>query len=132
MALPIFGAQAAVSIVNRALSNSSPAYNVYLNQVSNAGVSASSEYAFAGQLGASYAVGKTAAELAALVLANVGISATTIPAASYDILLAAGTDYIAFHGLAGAAQLAWVGCAGRRLQQQRQPGQRHDDPYGRV
>lgn len=98
MALPIFGAQAAVSIVNRALSNSSPAYNVYLNQVSNAGVSASSEYAFAGQLGASYAVGKTAAELAALVLANVGISATTIPAASYDILLAAGTDYIAFHG----------------------------------
>lgn len=98
MALPIFGAQAAVSIVNRALSNSSPAYNVYLNQVSNAGVTASSEYAFAGQLGASYAVGKTAAELAALVLANVGISATTIPAASYDILLAAGTDYIAFHG----------------------------------
>lgn len=98
MALPIFGAQAAVSIVNRALSNSSPAHNVYLNQVSNAGVSASSEYAFAGQLGASYAVGKTPAELAEMILANVGISATTIPAESYDILLAAGTDYIAFHG----------------------------------
>lgn len=98
MALPIFGAQAAVSIVNRALSNSSPAHNVYLNQVSNAGVTASSEYAFAGQLGASYAVGKTPAELAEMILANVGISATTIPAESYDILLAAGTDYIAFHG----------------------------------
>ena len=98
MALPIFGAQAAVSIVNRALSNSSPAHNVYLNQVSNAGVTASSEYAFAGQLGASYAVGKTPAELAEMVLANVGISATTIPAESYKILLAAGTDYIAFHG----------------------------------
>ena len=98
MALPIFGAQAAVSIVNRALSNSSPAHNVYLNQVSNAGVTASSEYAFAGQLGASYAVGKTPAQLAEMILANVGISATTIPAESYDILLAAGTDYIAFHG----------------------------------
>ncbi|MEG3063232.1 MAG: hypothetical protein RR857_20020 [Comamonas sp.] len=98
MALPIFGAQAAVSIVNRALSNSSPANNVYLNQVSNAGSNAASEYAFAGQLGASYAVGKTPAQLAEMILANVGISATTIPAESYDILLAAGTDYIAFHG----------------------------------
>jgi len=98
MALPIFGAQAAVSIVNRALSNSSPAHNVYLNQVSNAGVTASSEYAFAGQLGASYAVGKTPAQLAEMILANVGISATTIPAESFNILLAAGTDYIAFHG----------------------------------
>ncbi|MET1114282.1 MAG: hypothetical protein ABWY08_04900, partial [Comamonas sp.] len=76
MALPIFGASAAVSIVNRALSNSSPAHNVYLNQVSNAGTTASSEYAFAKQLGASYAVGKTAAELATMVLSNVGITAT--------------------------------------------------------
>lgn len=98
MALPIFGAQAAVSIVNRALSNSSPAHNVYLNQVTNAGVTAASEYAFAAQLGASYAVGKTPAELAVMVLENVGITATTIPAESYNILLAAGTDYIAFHG----------------------------------
>lgn len=98
MALPIFGAQAAVSIVNRALSNTSPAHNVYLNQVSNAGVTAASEYAFAAQLGASYAVGKTPAELAVMVLENVGITATTIPAESYNILLAAGTDYIAFHG----------------------------------
>jgi hypothetical protein len=98
MALPIFGAQAAVSIVNRALSNTSPAHNVYLNQVSNAGVTAASEYAFAAQLGASYAVGKTPAELAVMVLENVGITATTINAESYNILLAAGTDYIAFHG----------------------------------
>lgn len=98
MALPIFGAQAAVSMVNRALSNSSPAHNVYLNQVTNAGVTAASEYAFAAQLGASYAVGKTPAELAVMVLENVGITATTINAESYNILLAAGTDYIAFHG----------------------------------
>lgn len=98
MALPIFGAQAAVSMVNRALSNSSPAHNVYLNQVTNAGVTAASEYAFAAQLGASYAVGKTPAELAVMVLENVGITATTINVESYNILLAAGTDYIAFHG----------------------------------
>lgn len=98
MALPIFGAQAAVSLVNRALFNTSPSNSVYLNQVANAGTNATSEYAFAGQLGASYAGNKTPAELAAIVLANVGISATTIPAESFEILLAAGTDYIAFHG----------------------------------
>lgn len=98
MALPIFGAPAAVSLVNRALFNTSPANSVYLNQVATAGTNSASEYAFAGQLGASYAVGKTPAELASMILANVGISATTIPAKSFEILLAAGEDYIAFHG----------------------------------
>ena len=93
----IFGAQAAVSMVNRALTNSSPAHNVYLNQVAAAGETSASQYAFAGQLGASFG-GKSAAELTALVFANLGVTNTTVNQASFTILEAAVTDYIAFHG----------------------------------
>lgn len=97
MALSIFGAQAAVSLVNRALSNTSPSNSVYLNQVASAGTTAASEYAFAGKLGANLG-NKSAAELTALLFANMGVSNTTIPAASFTVLQAAVTDYIAFHG----------------------------------
>ena len=86
----VFGAEAAVSMVNRALANTSPAHTVYLNQVAAAGTTDASQYAFAAQLGAQYAVGKTAADLSALLLGNMGVS--------NDILQAALTDYIAFHG----------------------------------
>ena len=64
----VFGAEAAVSMVNRALANTSPAHTVYLNQVAAAGTTDASQYAFAAQLGAQYAVGKTAADLSALLL----------------------------------------------------------------
>ena len=84
-------------MVNRALTNSSPAHNVYLNQVAAAGETAASQYAFAGQLGASFG-GKSAAELTALVFANLGVTNTTVNQASFTILEAAVTDYIAFHG----------------------------------
>ena len=90
MPIQVFGAQAAVSMLNRALSNTSPSNSIYLNQVAAAGNSAESQYAFAAQLGAQFAVGKTAAQLSAQVLANIGVSNA--------ILQSALTDYIAFHG----------------------------------
>lgn len=94
----VFGAEAAVSMVNRALANTSPAHTVYLNQVAAAGTTDASQYAFAAQLGAQYAVGKTAADLSALLLGNMGVS--------NDILQAALTDYIAFHGEANIGIIA--------------------------
>lgn len=97
MALSIFGAQAAVSMVNRALFNTSPSNSVYLNQVATAGTTTESQYAFANKLDASLE-NKSAAELTALVFANMGVSNTTIPAASFTVLQAAVVDYIAFHG----------------------------------
>ena len=77
----IFGAEAAVSMVNRALANTSPAHTVYLNQVAAAGTTDASQYAFAAQLGAQYAVGKTAADLSALLLGNMGVSNAILQAA---------------------------------------------------
>lgn len=86
----VFGADAVVSMVNRALANTSPSHSVYLNQVATAGTTAASQLAFAQVLGAQYAVGKTAADLSALLLGNMGVSNA--------ILQTALTDYIAFHG----------------------------------
>lgn len=97
MALTIYGAQAAVSLVNRALFNTSPSNSVYLNQVATAGTSADSEYAFANKLGASLG-NKSAAELTALIFANMGVNNKTVNQESFSILEAAVTDYIAFHG----------------------------------
>lgn len=94
----IFGAEAAVSMVNRALANTSPAHTVYLNQVAAAGTTEASQYAFAQQLGAQYAVGKTAAELSTQLLGNLGVSNA--------VLEAALTDYIAFHGEANIGIIA--------------------------
>lgn len=86
----IFGAEAVVSMVNRALANTSPANTVFQNQVAAAGTTEASQYAFAAQLGAQYAVGKTPAELSALLLGNMGVA--------NEVLESALTDYIAFHG----------------------------------
>ncbi|MBS7777093.1 hypothetical protein [Acidovorax sp. CCYZU-2555] len=97
MALSIFGAQAAVSLANRALFNTSPSNSVYLNQVANAGTTDASEYAFANKLGASLG-NESAADLTALIFANLGVNNTTVNAESLAILEAAVTDYISFHG----------------------------------
>lgn len=94
----VFGAEAAVSMVNRALANTSPAHTVYLNQVAAAGTTEASQYAFAQQLGAQYAVGKTPADLSALLLGNMGVA--------NEVLEAALTDYIAFHGEANIGIIA--------------------------
>lgn len=86
----VFGAEAVVSMVNRALANTSPANTVFQNQVATAGTTEASQYAFAAQIGAQYAVGKTPAQLSALLLTNMGVD--------NEILESALTDYIAFHG----------------------------------
>lgn len=86
----IFGAEAVVSMVNRALANTSPANAVFKNQVAAAGTTEASQYTYAAQLGAQYAVGKTPAELSALLLGNMGVA--------NEVLESALTDYIAFHG----------------------------------
>lgn len=86
----VFGADATVSIVNRALANTSPSHSVYVNQVATAGTTAASQLAYAQAVGAQYAVGKTAADLSALLLGNMGVSNA--------ILESALTDYIAANG----------------------------------
>lgn len=86
----VFGADATVSIVNRALANTSPSHSVYVNQVATAGTTAASQLAYAQAVGAQYAVGKTAADLSALLLGNMGVSNA--------ILQTALTDYIAANG----------------------------------
>lgn len=85
-------------MVNRALANTSPSHTVYLNQVAAAGTTDASQYAFAAQLGAQYAVGKTAADLSALLLGNMGVD--------NEILEAALTDYIAYNGVANIGIIA--------------------------
>lgn len=77
-------------MVNRALANTSPSHSVYVNQVATAGTTAASQLAFAQTVGAQYAVGKTAADLSALLLGNMGVSNA--------ILESALTDYIAANG----------------------------------
>ncbi len=86
----VFGADAVVSMVNRALANTSPSHSVYVNQVATAGTTAASQLAYAQTVGAQYAVGKTAADLSALLLGNMGVSNA--------ILQTALTDYIAANG----------------------------------
>lgn len=94
----IFGAEAVVSMVNRALANTSPANTVFQNQVAAAGTTEASQYAFAAQLGAQYAVGKTPADLSALLLGNMGVA--------NEVLQSALTDYIAFHGVQNIGVIA--------------------------
>lgn len=86
----VFGADAVVSMVNRALANTSPSHSVYVNQVATAGATAASQLAYAQAVGAQYAVGKTAADLSALLLGNMGVDNA--------ILQTALTDYIAANG----------------------------------
>jgi hypothetical protein len=77
-------------MVNRALANTSPSHSVYVNQVATAGATAASQLAYAQAVGAQYAVGKTAADLSALLLGNMGVDNA--------ILQTALTDYIAANG----------------------------------
>ena len=51
----VFGADAVVSMVNRALANTSPSHSVYVNQVATAGATAASQLAYAQAVGAQYA-----------------------------------------------------------------------------
>lgn len=99
MANMIFGAPAVVSALNRAFLNTSPTNTIYNNQVQAAGNTADSFLAFAKQFGAQFSVGKTPADLSALLLSNMGVS--------NEILQTALTDYIAFHGAQSVGVIAW-------------------------
>ena len=92
MSQTVFGAQAVVTMLNRAFSNTSPANAVFNNQVATAGTTTASQEAFALQFGNSFA-GLTDAALSARVLGNLGV----LPNAELE---AAVTQYFADNGLA--------------------------------
>lgn len=92
MSQTVFGAQAVVTMLNRAFNNTSPANAVFNNQVATAGSTEASQTAFALQFGTSFA-GLTDAELSARVLGNLGV----LPNAELE---AAVTQYFADNGLA--------------------------------
>lgn len=94
MAQQIFGPAAVVSTLNRALANTSPSNAVFTNQIAQAGTTVESQLAFAKQFGASYAAGKTAADLSALLMTNLGLSNALLAAALTDYIAANGTQNV--------------------------------------
>jgi len=99
MAQQVFGPAAVVSVLNRAFTNTSPSNAVFANQVATAGTTDASQLAFAKSFGAQYAVGKTAADLSALLMTNMGLDNA--------LLAAALTDYIAANGTQNVGIIAW-------------------------
>ena len=102
MPAAIFGAQAAVTILNRAFNDVSPANLVYLNQVNEAGTTTASINAFAITFGKSFASLSDAA-LANKVLSNLGL----LPNA--DLLLGV-TDYFAANSASRGLVVLQLGC----------------------
>lgn len=107
MSLSIFGAQAAVSILNRVFANTSPSNAVFANQVANATASLAaganstdvmSYTAFAKSFGAGYAT-QTPAALSTLMLTNMGL----LPNAALETAL---TDYITAAGVGNVGIVA--------------------------
>ena len=99
MAQQVFGPSAVVSVLNRAFTNTSPSNAVFANQVATAGTTEASQLAFAKSFGASFATGKTAADLSALLMTNMGITNAALSAAL--------TDYIAANGTQNVGIIAW-------------------------
>lgn len=99
MAQQVFGPAAVVSVLNRAFTNTSPSNAVFANQVATAGNTDASQLAFAKSFGAQFAVGKTAADLSALLMTNMGLDNA--------LLAAALTDYIAANGTENVGIIAW-------------------------
>lgn len=130
MSLPIFGAQAAVSILNRVFTNTSPAASVFNNQVSNATSSLPagtdstdvlSYTAFAKTFGTAYA-SQSASALSTLILTNMGLLPNDgLQVGLADYLTAAGKENVGIVALQlssiisgmgssaiyGAASVAW-------------------------
>lgn len=92
MSQSVFGAAAAVTMLNRAFNNTSPANAVFNNQVATAGTTADSQFAFANTFAASFNT-LTDAQLAQRVLSNMGVLPN-------DPLLAAVADYFTATGVA--------------------------------
>lgn len=99
MAQQVFGPAAVVSVLNRAFTNTSPSNAVFNNQVATAGVTDASQLAFAKSFGASFAAGKTAADLSALLMTNLGLDNAALSTAL--------TDYIAANGTQNVGIIAW-------------------------
>lgn len=97
MAQSIFGADFAVSALNRALLNSSPSNAIFNSQKGTAGTTEASQFAYAGQMAAQFA-SKTDAEFSKMVLTNMGVLPSTV--ASVQALEGALADYL---GVAGVA-----------------------------
>ena len=99
MAQQVFGPSAVVSVLNRAFTNTSPSNAVFANQVAAAGTTDAAHLAFATSFGASFANGKTAADLSALLMTNMGITNAALSTAL--------TDYIAANGTQNVGVIAW-------------------------
>jgi hypothetical protein len=103
MPAQIFGAQAAVTYLNRAFANSSPIKSVYDNQVSNANTllatgsdatQVTSYLQFAKNFGTPYA-GQTAAQLSTLLMTNLNLLPNAaLETALADYITAAGTGNV--------------------------------------
>lgn len=90
MPAQIFGAEAVVTILNRAFNDISPSNATFNNQVTAAGTTTDSWTAFAKTFGAGYA-GLTADALSTKLLNNIGVTGNTaLQAALKDYITAAG------------------------------------------
>lgn len=112
MPAQIFGAQAAVTMLNRAFNNTSPSNAVFNNQVANAtamlpaganAADANSYTAFAKTFGASYA-SMTAAAAATQLLTNMGVLPSTV--ASVQALEGALASYLTSVGMGNVGVVA--------------------------
>ena len=108
MAQQVFGPAAVVSVLNRAFTNTSPSNSVFANQVATAGTTDATQLAFAKAFGAQYAVGKTAADLSALLMTNMGLDNALLKAALTDYIAANGTQAISGQAEVYAAQQGHV------------------------
>ena len=91
MSASVFGAAAAVTMLNRAFNNASPANAVFNNQVATAGSTEASQFAFATTFAQGFA-SLSNADLASRVMGNLGMLPN-------DALLAAFTDYLGANGV---------------------------------
>lgn len=115
MPAQFFGAQAAVTFLNRAFANTSPSNAAFTNQVTNATASltagadatqAISYTSFAKTFGSAYA-GQTAAQLSTLLMTNLGLLPNAaLEAALADYITAAGTGSVGIVALQLASLLS--------------------------
>lgn len=92
MSQTVFGAEAVVTFLNRAFNNTTPGNLIFTNQVTAAGSTANSQYAFASQFGQSFS-SLSDADLATKVLGNMGVLPNAdLVTALTDYFAAVGTD----------------------------------------
>lgn len=96
----VFGPSAVVSSLNRALADSTPSSSIFNSQVAQAGTTNESQQAFAQTFGATFAAGKSAAQLAVVLMTNLGLEKAPLA------LFAALTDYIVSVGTANIGVVA--------------------------